>query len=300
MNPLAPIQPDRAFKYLLDVCKLGSRMSGSPGMEKQQRLLAEHFGKFKAKVSLQAFDAPHPLTGNPVRLHNLIVTWDPDATERVLLCCHYDTRPLPDRDPNPQLRTSGEFIGANDGGSGVAVLMELANHMRSITPRYGVDFVFFDAEELIYSPNFGVDQGTYFLGSIHFAREYVKTPPAHRYLAGVLVDMVGDRQLQIYMEANSLKYAPGVTKGVFDTAAELKITEFVGRVRHEIRDDHLPLNEIAKIPTTNLIDFDFPHWHTSRDVPAACSGQSLAKVARVLLAWLENPRGVDFPPAAAE
>ena len=95
--------PDRAFGYLTRICDIGSRISGSDGMEQQQQLIAEHFAKLKAQVKFQSFDAPHPQTRTPVRMSNMIVSWDPEATERVLLACHYDTRPHADRDANPKL-----------------------------------------------------------------------------------------------------------------------------------------------------------------------------------------------------
>lgn len=277
------LEAKRAFGYLKQVCDIGPRTSGTPGMERQQELLYEHFTALGANVAKQPFDAVHPLTGEPVRLANLIVTWHPEATERVLLCCHYDTRPFPDREPLPANRTK-PFIGANDGGSGVALFMELAHHLPQIQPSYGVDFVFFDAEELVYRD----PRDKYFLGSEHFATQYRDAPPAHRYVCGVLVDMIGDKDLQIFQEKNSLYYAPEVTRSVFDTARRLGVREFIPRRKHEVRDDHLPLNQIARIPTCDLIDFDYPHWHTRNDLPAACSGESLAKVGRVLLAWLQE------------
>jgi hypothetical protein len=98
--------------------------------------------------------------------------------------------------------------------------------------------------------------------------------------------MIGDRKLELYYEKNSLSYAPEVTKSVWDVAARLRVREFIPRRRHEVRDDHLALNQIAGIPTCDIIDFDYPHWHTRNDIPAACSGESMAKVGRVLLAWL--------------
>jgi hypothetical protein len=279
---------DRAFGYLTRICDIGSRISGSEGMEQQQQLIAEHFSKLKAKVSFQSFDAPHPLTGKPVRMSNMLVSWDPQANERVLLACHYDTRPHADRDANPELARQAIFLGANDGASGVALFMELGNHLRKIKPTYGVDLVFFDGEELVYG-----DRDPYFLGSEYFSKEYRDKPPQHKYVCGVLVDMIGDKDLQLYQEINSLRLAPDVTKSLWRTARQLKIREFVASPKHEVRDDHLSLNEIAGIPTCDIIDFDYAHWHTSRDLPAACSGASLSKVGRVLLTWLES-----VPPPA--
>jgi hypothetical protein len=299
---VAAFDDDRAYRYLTQICDIGPRISGTEGMEKQQQLIAEHFSKLKAKVAFQPFDAPHPLTRKPVRMINLIVSWDRDAKERVLLACHYDTRPRPDRDANPQLAEKGTFLGANDGASGVALLMELGQQMSRIKPTYGVDFVFFDGEELVYNDF----RDAYFLGSEYFSKDYRDNPPQYKYVCGILVDMIGDKDLQLFKEVNSLHYAPEVTNGVWQVAKKLNVREFNFKPRqdvrpdgrpHEVRDDHLSLNEIAKIPTCDIIDFDFPHWHTTRDTPAACSGASLGKVGRVLLAWLED---VPAPTATGE
>lgn len=274
------VDAQRSFGYLVQICKIGRRVSGSQGMAEQQSVIAQHFAKFGAQVRYQAFDAPHPQTGMPVRMMNVIVSWHPESKDRVLLACHYDTRPFPDRDAkNPR----GVFVGANDGASGVALFMELAHHMRDLKPKYGVDFVFFDGEELVYAKN-----DKYFLGSEHFAQQYRDNPPDHRYIYGVLVDMIADKRLNLFFEKNSMKYAPRLTRSIWNTARDLRIREFTRKTKHEVNDDHIPLNQIARIPTCDLIDFDYRHWHTTRDVPTACSGSSIKKVARVLLRWLEN------------
>ncbi len=273
---------DRAFGYLEQVCRIGPRISGSDGMLRQQQLIIEHFQKFGCEIRAQAFDAAHPVNGRPVRMTNLIVSWNPRAKERVLLCCHYDTRPYPDRD---FLRPRGTFIGANDGGSGVSLFMELGHHLKQIQPTYGVDLVFFDGEELVYS-----DRDKYFLGSEYFATWYRDHPPEYRYVCGVLLDMVGGKRLRIYQERNSVRLAGKVTQSVWDTAKQMQVKEFIPRVKHEVRDDHLPLNQIARIPTCDLIDFDYSAWHTTKDLPSACSGESLATVGNVLLQWLTEVR----------
>ncbi len=278
------LDPKRAYGYLVQICRIGPRVSGTAGMTEQQRLLAKHFSRLKARVRFQSFEALHPMTGKPVRMNNLIVSWHPDAKQRVLLACHYDTRPYPDRD---LFQPRGTFLGANDGASGVALFMELAHHMQALEPAdgYGVDFVFFDAEELIYG-----QRGKYFLGSEHFAKDYRDRPPEHRYVFGVLVDMIGDRNLNLYMEKKSLHDAPQVTESIWATARKLGIREFHNspKPKYDVEDDHVPLNKIAGIPTCDIIDFDYPHWHTTRDVPRSCSGASLAKVGRVLLEWLSQ------------
>lgn len=282
----------RAFEYLVQIYNLGPRFSGSTGMTRQQKVIVDHFSALGADCGFQSFDAPHPLNGTPVRLNNLIVSWHPESKERILLCCHYDTRPFPDEDPrNPR----GEFRGANDGASGVALLMELGNQIKGKSYPYGIDMVFFDAEEFVFKQSGTNYLGKYFLGSEYFAKDYRDNPPDFRYVWGILVDMIGDRSLQIYYEGNSLKYAPELTRSIWATAKQLNERAFVARERHFVNDDHIPLNEIAKIPTCDLIDFDYRHWHTLQDTPSNCSGKSLGTVGRVLLKWLESPLK---PPAA--
>ena len=270
----------RAYGYLLKVCRLGPRVSGSEGMAAEQKLISAHFVKLGASVRFQSFDIRHPTTARAVRMNNIIVSWNPRAKQRILIGCHYDTRPFPDRDrSNPR----GRFLGANDGASGVALLMEMGHVMKRLKIAYGVDFVFFDGEELVYG-----NVGKYFHGSEYFARNYRAHPPGHRYVYGVLVDMVADKDLNLPMEKNSLKYAPRLTRSIWATARRLKVKEFSASVKHELLDDHLPLNRIAKIPTCDIIDFDYPYWHTTEDTPRKCSGKSLVTVGRVLTAWLEE------------
>ena len=282
-----PLNPERVASYLEKICNLGPRYSGSPGMDQQQQLLVNHFEQLGGQVTRQRFRAKNPQTGAPVSMANLIVRWHPQRERRILLCAHYDTRPLPDRDPNPTRRKNGKFVGANDGGSGTAVLMELAHLMPALPGNYGVDFVLFDGEEFVFNDRRG---DRYFLGSEWFARQYATNPPAHPYRWGVLLDMVGDADLQIYQERNSVQWRdtrPLVAQ-IWATAKRLGIEEFVAKPKHLVRDDHLPLHNYAKIPTCDIIDFDYPYWHTEGDVPRHCSGTSLAKVGWVVYEWVNS------------
>ena len=291
LNP-APIDGDRAYGYLKTICALGPRPAGSAANTRQRKLVARHFQAAGGVVREQPFPAQDPLSGQEVGLVNLIGSWFPDRAERVLLAAHYDTRPFPDRDPDPAKRRL-PFLGANDGASGVALLMEIANHLKDSASPYGVDLVLLDGEELVYEGAGADDMDRYFLGSRAFGRAYAADRKAGgagpRYVAGIVLDMVGDRDLAIDQEVNSLRLQRRLVQEVWTVAARLKVPVFRQRVGPEVLDDHLPLND-AGIPTIDLIDFDYPAWHTAADRPEACSGTSLAQVGRVVTAWLNLPR----------
>ena len=275
-----PFDGQKAMSELERICAIGPRPSGSEGMQKQQAMLAEYFTALGAKVTRQTFRVRHPQTGAAVEMANLVVEWFPEATERFLLCAHYDTRPFPDRDP---VNRQGRFIGANDGASGTAVLMELGRHIAGLKGRRGIDFVLFDGEELVFD-----ETHPYFLGSTHFAQTYRATPPAtHRYRGALLLDMVGDAQLLVRKEPISKRYARFIVDDVWGAAARIGVREFEFRDgTTEVRDDHVPLNEIARIPTADVIDFEYPYWHTEGDTPDKCSAASLEKVGKVVYEWL--------------
>jgi glutaminyl-peptide cyclotransferase len=285
-RPTNPLNGQRAYSYLEAICALGPRISGSEGMRKQQEMLKVHFEKLGGKVSFQRFHVDNPLGGAKVPMANLICEWHPERKERILLCAHYDTRPVADQDPDPVQRQQGIFLGANDGGSGTAVLMELAHLMPKLEGNVGVDFVLFDGEELVYVE--GRDK--YFVGSEYFAKQYATKPPAHKYRWGVLLDMVGDTNLQIAQEWNSVMWPDTrpLVNEIWATAQRLGVDAFVPRRGYRVLDDHLPLRNTGKIPTCDIIDFDYPYWHTVEDVPRRCSGGSLAKVGWVVWEWLNG------------
>ncbi len=223
----------RAYQYLNDLCVLGPRPSGSAAMLKQRQWLSRRFTELGASVAPQAFGWRHPNSGQPVTLCNLIVQWHPERQERILLCTHYDTRPFPDRDPDLAAQR-GVFVGANDGASGVAVLCELANYMAELPGPLGVDFAFFDAEEFVFDDR----RDRYFLGSRYFARQYKSAPPRHQYRNAILLDMVGDAELQIYQERHSVQYALPTVRSIWRLPASGKrpihspsTSPFAGRSR---------------------------------------------------------------------
>jgi hypothetical protein len=287
-----PFDGARAYGYLKQLCDLGPRPSGSEAMTAQQKLLAEHFEKLGAKVEFQRFTAPYPLDGpdetmfgHDVPMANLIVRWNPEARERVMICGHYDTLPFPLEDPKNK---KGRFIGANDNGSGVAILMELGNELAKDPPKIGVDFVFLDGEEFLFSY-----EGKFFLGSEYFARDYAENPPAFHYRSAVLLDMVGGEELNLPQDLVSVSWSDSrpLVDEICATAARLGVREFVPRSSVEaIRDDHLALHDVGKIPSCDLIGMAAyqKYWHTQDDTPEHCSALSLAKVGWVLREWLRK------------
>ena len=178
------------------------------------------------------------------------------------------------------------FVSANDGASGVALLMELAGHFKEIKPAVGVDLVFFDGEEYIFDPN----NDKYFFGSEHFAQEYRKSRPQGqtRYLGAILLDMVGGKDARFPVERHSAQLAPGLVQQVWGLAQRLDCPAFRADALSDVavEDDHVALNRHG-IPAVDIIDFNYPHWHRLTDVPENCSGESLGQVARVLSVWLQ-------------
>ncbi|MGP0066854.1 MAG: M28 family peptidase [Isosphaeraceae bacterium] len=285
----APIDGKRAYGYLKKICEIGPRLAGSPENARQRKMVADHFTKMGGQVREQPFQAEHPLTGRRVDMVNLIGSWHPDRQQRVLISAHYDTRPYADQEDDAD-RHKLPFLGANDCASGVALLMEIAHHLDKIETTVGIDLVLFDGEELVYGDR--PRRGEYFLGSWAFARSYAKQVERRgnktRYVAGILLDMVGGQNLQIKREPNSMQFAPALVREVWAVARQVNAKSFVNDVGREVLDDHLPLND-AGIPTIDLIDFDYPFWHKADDLPENCSAESLAEVGRVLTAWLALP-----------
>ena len=294
-----PFDGQQAMTYLKALCDIGPRCTGSEGMARQQEYIINHFKQFDCTVERQRFNYPHPITKEKTLGCNIIVRWRPERTERILLCTHYDTLPFPMMDKKDP---KGRFVGANDGGSGTALLMELARWINegqkdsaittpgayAINPKYGVDFVFLDAEEFLFSRN-----GRYFVGSEFFSIQYANNPNrGYRYVKGVLLDMVADSDLQIYYEKLSMSWrdsAP-IAREIWKVAAGLKIKEFIPATKYEISDDHIMIHSRGAIPCIDIIDFDYPYWHTTQDVPANCSALSLAKVGWVIAQWLKETK----------
>ena len=290
-----PIDGERAYGYLKQIVEIGPHTAGSEANTRVRKLVADHFTKMGGKLREQPFRAVHPMTGKPLLMVNLVASWKPENLQRIVIGAHYDTRPHPDQEALPDRRNL-PFVGANDPGSGIAVLMEIANHLTGLDTQWGVDLVLFDGEELVFGNDPRV--GEYFLGSDEFARVYVEQRDRRRskmrYAAGMVLDMVGGRDLRIKQEPNSVDAAPQLVRQVWDVARSLRIDSFRREMGREVMDDHLALIR-AGIPTIDIIDFDYPYWHKADDLPENCSADSLADVGRVVTTWLTLP-----PPKAAQ
>jgi glutaminyl-peptide cyclotransferase len=275
--------PNRAFEYLVAQTDFGPRNPGSDGHQQCLQYLTLEMQKFAEIVNQQTFRHTG-YDGRSYRMTNIIASFNPESTRRILLGAHWDTRPRAERDPDPRQRDE-PILGANDGASGVAVLLEIARQMHYSPPPIGVDILLFDGED--YGREGDLDN--YCLGSKYFARNM---PAGYRPGFGIVIDMVGDREARFPKEGHSRQYAPGVVDLIWDTAQSLNLSQFEERMGAAIYDDHLPLNR-AGIPTALIIDSDLigydgdnvrrRYWHTTSDTPGQCSPESLDAVGRVLL-----------------
>jgi hypothetical protein len=273
----AAFSGEHAFTFLTAQTAFGPRNPNSAGHRACLAYLASTLRGLADDVRLQEF-THNGYGGEQLRLTNIVASFRPKDPARILLCAHWDTRPRAEQDETREKRND-PILGANDGASGVAVLMEIAGLLKSIPPSIGVDIVLFDGEDYGREG----DHASYLLGSRYFA--------GHKegdYLPrfGILLDMVGDKFLELPKERYSLRYAPDIVDMVWRTAALLGAQQFHDENGEEIMDDHLPLNE-AGIQTIDIIDFNYPDttnrfWHTHQDTPEHCSAESLGAVGTVI------------------
>ncbi len=198
-----------------------------------------------------------------------------DAKVRVVVLAHWDSRPFADQDPDPANRRK-PVLGANDGASGVAVVLELARVLKGRLKDVGVLYLLTDGEDL--GP--GIDE--MLLGARHFAKNLPSLRPDY----GILLDMIGDKDLRVPIERYSYSSAPELVNELYALAARAGLARtFPKQLGEWVIDDHVPLIE-AGVPTIDLIDFTYEPWHTVRDTPDQCSPESLGKVGRLMELWL--------------
>jgi glutaminyl-peptide cyclotransferase len=267
-----------AYRYLSAQVEFGPRVSGTKAHDLCRDYLVREMEKSAEAVNLQPFTI-RGYDGSTLKYSNIISSFNLKSTTRILLLAHWDSRPWADEEADTALH-SRPIPGANDGASGVAVLLEIARHLKAAPPGVGVDILFTDGED--YGRH--NDPGGFLHGARHFASNL---PQGYRPVFGVLLDMVGDASLVLPREQHSIDFAPDVVDLVWGTARRLGYTQFVDTRQGRVTDDHLPLNA-AGIRTIDLIDFDYPdesnrYWHTLQDTPDKCSPGSLEAVGSVLL-----------------
>lgn len=273
---------DRAFSDLKKQVDCGPRVPNTPG----QAACREYFLKTLQPLadSVERQDFARAIRGQSLKMTNVIARWKGRSNGNgVLLCAHWDTRPTADYERTPAKRLT-PIPGANDGASGAAVLLELARGLHQSPPPVPVMLVFFDGEDV------GPSIEEMFLGSVYFADHLPNDVPRR----GVLMDMIGDRDLEIPQEGHSLQEAQGVVDEIYATAKKLGYERsFPSRSGGPIEDDHLPLQRKG-LKVIDLIDFNYgpghSWWHTLADTPDKCSPESLKTVGDVLLEWTYTQR----------
>lgn len=259
--------------------RFGPRIPNTEPHDRCGAWILEHLKAVADTVALQAFTV-HTAKGQPLHLSNYFARFRPTATERVLYLAHWDTRPHADKSPRPQDREQ-PVLGANDGASGTAVLLALADALKRTPPRIGVDLLFTDGEDY---GDFS-DSTETLLGVRYFAAHL---PVGYPPLYAVLWDMVGDKDLDLLIEPNSRAFAPEVTSLVWHVADSLGDGRtFVSQLGQPLIDDHIPLHAVG-IHAIDVVDFtygpDNSYHHTIYDTLDKVSAQSLQIVGNVAVA----------------
>jgi glutaminyl-peptide cyclotransferase len=268
-----------AFRYLETQVGFGPRIPGTEAHRTMAVWLDSLLRERADTVIAQRWE--HVTTkGDTLPLENFIARFNPAAEKRILFLAHWDSRPTAD---GPASRDSSAAVpGANDGGSGVALLLGVADVLDRAPPAIGVDLLFVDGED--YGDFTDTPQDV-LIGSRYYA---ANQPPGPAPIYAVLFDLVADRELQIYQEGNSLVGAPEVVSLVWETAKELGYgSTFVSSPRHTLIDDHLELQK-AGLRAIDVVDFDYPAWHTPEDTIDKVSGASLQIVGDVALALVRR------------
>ena len=254
----------RAYQDVIYQVEIEERYPGSPGHSQ----LLDYITR---ELITAGWDVERQLAAiGGKNVINLIATRNKD-TKYILLGAHYDNRIFADQDPDQALRTR-PVPGANDGASGVAVLLELARTLPEDLP-VSTRLVFFDAED-----NGGIGDWDWILGSRAYVRDIHPLPQS-----AVILDMIGDSDLQVYYECNS---NPQLREDIWRVADDLGYEDkFIKQERHSMLDDHTPFLE-AGIPAVDLIDFDYPYWHTTEDTADKVSPDSLQIIGDTITTWL--------------
>ncbi|MDR3706948.1 MAG: M28 family peptidase [Capsulimonadaceae bacterium] len=265
---------NRAFSDLTAQCAFGPRVPGTAAHQKCAAYIEDQLKTVVDQVRTQDFTYQDPHKKISIPMTNIFGVINPAASRKIMLCAHWDTRPTADQDFDPANR-SKPIPGADDGASGVAVLLELARALHNTHPSACVILAFWDGED------WGPGEDNMYIGARYFAIH----PGALRPTESVLIDMIGQKDLTIPLERTSDDRFPDLCRKIWAIAAQMGYgANFPQRVDYQISDDHIPLID-AGIPSIDLIDFNYAPWHTLGDTPDKCSPTSLGIVGRVLGAY---------------
>lgn len=292
-KPVPEFNADRAFADIVKQVSFGPRVPNTEPHRKQLIWMEEQLKATGATVSLQRFKEQG--YGETLDLANVVASFNPTATDRVLLLAHWDSRPRADMEKDSSRIRQG-VPAANDGASGVAVLMELARIMKDAPPPIGVDILFTDGED--YGDTSIDELNKYFLGAKHFVRT---KPATYHPRLGILLDMVGGKDAVFKKEGYSMQAAPSVVNFVWNTARDLGLRTFRQEVDAGISDDHLPFIE-AGMRVIDIIDAGLvghndttrKYWHTLNDTPKNISTETLGEVGKLMLTLIYDrfPRSI--------
>ena len=272
VQPVGPdFNADSAYIYLQEQCDFGPRTMNSTAHDKCEKWIIQKFEQYGCKVRTQKATL-NGYDGTPLRSTNIIASYNPEATTRIMFCAHWDCRPWADNDPD-STNWHKPIIAANDAASGVGVMIELARILKGSGLELGVDFICFDAEDYGTPQWFeGEDPGdTWALGAQYFANNL---PEGYAPRYGILLDMVGGVGAKFYREGMSMQYAPAIVKKVWNAARQVGYGSYFPKDDGGmITDDHIPVNQTANIPCIDVIPYypdcaqsSFgPTWHTIAD-----------------------------------
>ncbi len=263
-----------SFGYLERQVAFGPRIPGTPAHERMGNWLDSLLRARADTLMVQSW-IHVTARGDSLPLRNFVARFQPAAPERILLLAHWDTRPFADAPGSPD--STKPVPGANDGASGAALLLGVADALHRRAPQVGVDLLFVDGEDY---GNFLKQPEDVLIGARYYAAHQ---PPGPQPLYAVLFDLVADRELQIFEEGNSLTGAPEVVELVWQAARDLGYeNHFVPTPRHVLIDDHMELQKVG-IRAIDVVDFDYPPWHTPDDTIDKVSLVSLQIVGDVAM-----------------
>ena len=281
-NAVPNFDKGNAFRYLVEQCEFGPRNPDSNGYKQCLDYLQKTLSGFADTILLQPFVLDDLVNEKSYDLTNIIARFKVGDPQQLLIGAHWDTRPWADEDPDTEKRND-PIIGANDGASGVAVILELARILNASPPPIGITLVLFDGEDMGRS---GTPK-SYAQGSLAFAKDL----PIEKPDEAIILDMIGDAELHIPIERYSYQQNRQLVKKLWGLAKVLNLGAFESRIVHTIYDDHVPLWAEAKIPAVDIIDFNYPnsnknYWHTTQDLPENCSAESLGQVGTLLVHYI--------------